>query len=108
MGPRGVLKGEAMKLAFYDFAVSPYSYDYVAFAIGARSHGCEKIIFVPGDRAYQKCTPEQQKYRLEHLLGPLAAHEAQGYHVCATREEAQAIWEKDGKDCFPFDYRVDR
>lgn len=95
-----------MKLAFYDFSVSPYSYDFVAFLIGARSHGCEKVVFVPGDRPYQKCTPEQQDFRMKHLMEPLAAHI--GYTVCASRAEAKVLWEREGKDCFPHGYTVDK
>lgn len=89
-----------MKYAFYDFAVSPFSYDFVSFLICAKSAGAEHVVFVPGDRAYQKCTPEEQAYRFEHMLKPLCGE----HTVCKTREEAKALWTPD---CFPHGYTVD-
>jgi len=90
-----------MKPAFYDFSVSPYSYDFVPFLIGARAHGCDSVVFVPGERDYQKCTPEQQVQRKENILKPLA----QNFIVCQSREEAKKYW---NEDCYPFKYTVDK
>jgi hypothetical protein len=90
-----------MKSAFYDFQVSPFSYDFVPFLIGARSHGCKQVVFVPGDRHYQKCTPEQQIQRMENILKPLAKK----YIVCTSREQAKAFWTED---CYPFKYTVEK
>lgn len=92
-----------MKYAFYDFAVSPFSYDFVSFLVCAQSAGAEKVVFVPGERPYQKCTPEEQAYRLEHILRPLC-----GQHiVCKTRDEARALW-ADDTEHFPHNYTVDK
>lgn len=90
-----------MKSAFYDFSVSPYSFDFVPFLIGARSNGCEQVVFVPGDRHYQKCTPEQQIQRMENILKPLAKK----YVICTSREQAKQFWTED---CYPFKYTVDK
>jgi hypothetical protein len=90
-----------LKSAFYDFSVSPYSYDFVPFLIGARSHGCDQVVFVPGDRHYQKCTPEQQLQRMENILKPLAKR----YVICTSREQAKHF---ETEDCYPFKYTVDQ
>ena len=100
-----------MKYAFYDFSVSPYSYDFVSFLVAARGLGFEHVVFVPGKRMmrlpdgrvveFQKCSPEEQAARLENILKPLA----QTFTVCETREEARKLW---SEDCFPPGYTVDR
>ena len=86
--------------ALYDFSVSPYSYDFLAFICQARSHGSNHTVFVPGERAYQKCSPEEQKFRLEHLLIPLARMSGE-VTVCATRKEATSY-----SPVFPVGYTV--
>ena len=100
-----------MKYAFYDFSVSPYSYDFVSFLVAAHALGYEHVVFVPGKRMmrladgrvveFQKCTPEEQAARLENILKPLA----QTFTVCETREEARKLW---SEDCFPPGYTLDR
>jgi len=96
--------------AFYDFSVSPYSYDFVTFLMCAKSFGADEIVFVPGKRMvevdgemreFQKCSPEEQEYRMKNLLLPLVDK----YHICKTREEARDLW---SADCFPFGYTVDK
>jgi len=89
--------------AFYDFGVSPYSYDFLAFICQARSFGCTETVFVPGVRDYQKCTPEQQKSRLHNLLIPLARMSGTVV-VCETRDEAKKL----EPATFPRDYTVAR
>lgn len=92
-----------MKQAFYDFAVSPYSFDFFHFMSAARSHGCERIVFVPGDRAWSKLTPEQEVKRFANILLPLAGDD---YIVCASREEARTLYEFGGC-AYPVGYSVD-
>ena len=88
--------------AFYDFSVSPYSYDFLAFLVAARGQGCNHVVFVPGERAYQKCSPAEQAFRMEHLLIPLASLSGE-VTVCKTREEA-----KQYEPSFPPGYTVDK
>lgn len=90
----------ALRSAFYDLQVSPYSYDFLNFICMARAEGCNHTVFVPGERAYQKCTPEQQAYRLENLLVPLARMAGE-VTVCKTRDEALEFYPD-----FPKDYTV--
>lgn len=92
---------QTKKLAFYDFAVSPYSYDFAQFVLCARAAGCTGIVIVPGERAYQKCTPGEQEYRLNNLILGLVPDA----HVCADRDEARAWWHEG---CFPEGYTVDK
>ena len=96
--------------AFYDFAVSPYSFDFVQFAMAARANDCTEIILVPGKRMivqngklkeFQKCTPDEQEFRLKALILGLCPDAI----VCATRNEAQDLWHED---CWPPDYSVER
>lgn len=99
-----------MKRAFYDFAVSPYSYDFAQFLLCAKAQGAEQIVIVPGLRMvpdgngglveFQKCTPGEQEYRLNNLILGLAPDAI----VCQTRDEARTLWH-DG--CFPAGYTVD-
>lgn len=100
-----------MKRAFYDFAVSPYSYDFVSFMVAAKGHGCDEIVFVPGRRMirredgtveeFQKCSVEEQAFRMKNLILPLASK----YRVCKDRAEAKHYWHPG---CFPDGYTVDR
>lgn len=90
-----------LRNAFYDFSVSPFSYDFLAFICQSRSLGCNHTIFVPGTRSYQKCSPEEQKFRLEHLLVPLARMSGD-VTVCESREEAESF----GPAIFPHSYTV--
>lgn len=89
------------KIAFYDFQVSPYSFDFAQFVLCARANQCGKIVIVPGERAYQKCTPGEQEYRLNNLILGLVPDA----HVCKDREEARAWWHEG---CFPEGYTVDK
>ena len=99
------------KVAFYDFAVSPYSFDYAQFVLCAKAAECDKIVIVPGERMvrdkdgklveFQKCTPGEQEYRLNNLILGLTPEA----HLCADREEAKAWWHEG---CFPNGYTVDK
>lgn len=89
--------------AFYDFSTSPFSYDFVSFLCMARAQGCDEVVFVPGERDYQKCTPEEQAFRLKNLLIPLAQLSG-GVTVCESREEAK----KYEPASFPPGYTVDK
>jgi hypothetical protein len=89
-----------VKRAFYDFQVSPYSFDFAQFLLCARAKECTEVIIVPGTRAYQKCTPGEQEYRLNNLILGLCP-EAK---VCQSREEAKALWHEG---CFPDGYTVE-
>jgi hypothetical protein len=91
-----------LRSALYDFSVSPYSYDFLAFICQARAAGCNHTVFVPGEREYQKCSPEEQAFRLEHLLIPLARMSGE-VTVCKTREEAKAF-----QAVFPFGYTTEK
>lgn len=100
-----------MKRAFYDLSVSPYSFDFATFLMCARAEECTEIIIVPGlrmvvgpdgkVREFQKCTPEEQTYRMQHLLLGLCPTAT----VCKTRDEAKALWHEE---CFPKGYTVDK
>lgn len=100
-----------MKRAFYDFGISPYSYDFVSFLMCAKSFGCDEVVFVPGKRMvkledgtfqeFQKCSPEEQEYRLKHLLIPLVSK----YVIAKDRAHAKHLWHAD---CFPPGYTVDK
>lgn len=100
-----------MKRAFYDFAVSPYSFDFAVFLMCAQSKECDEIVIVPGKRLiqrtdgsvveFQKCTPGEQEYRLNNLILGICPKAI----VCATREEATTLWHEG---CFPDGYTVDR
>ena len=89
------------KSAFYDFAVSPYSYDFATFVIAAKARGCSHFVFVPGERAYQKLNKTQQRERLHRILLPLVGN----YTVCETRDQARQFW---SEDCYPIGYTVDK
>lgn len=89
-----------MKRAFYDFSVSPFSYDFAVFLLCAKANDCTEIVLVPGERAYQKCTPAEQEYRLNNLILGLCPKAI----VCQTREEAKVLWHEG---CFPKGYTVD-
>lgn len=89
-----------MRMAFYDFSQSPYSWDFLSFLVCARAAGAEHVVFVPGDRGYQKLTKEQQDYRLKHLLIPLCEE----YTICESREQARSLVKPDA---FPDGYSVD-
>ncbi len=99
-----------MKVAFYDFAVAPYSFDFCQFLVTAKSNDCERIVIVPGKRMvrdkltgelveFQKCTPGEQEYRLNNLILGLCPTAI----VCQTRGEAETLWHKD---CFPPGYTI--
>ena len=87
------------KIAFYDLSVSPFSFDFAQFLLCARAAECDKVVIVPGERPYQKCTPGEQEYRLNNLLRGLEPDA----HICADRKEAEAWWHEG---CFPEGYTV--
>ncbi len=89
------------KIAFYDFQVSPFSFDFAQFVLCARAADCEKIVIVPGERKFQKCTPGEQEYRLNNLILGLVPDA----HVCVDRDEAKAWWHEG---CFPDGYTVEK
>lgn len=100
-----------MKRAFYDFAVSPYSFDFAIFLLCARSQECDEIVIVPGKRMvmgangevveFQKCTEGEQEYRLNNLILGLCPKAI----VCGSRSEAKTLWHAE---CFPPGYTVDQ
>ena len=112
-GALATLAPEAKKIkrAFYDFSVSPYSYDFAVFLMAARANECEDVVLVPGTRwvkgpngtpvEFQKCTPGEQEYRLNALIRGLCPKAI----VCQTRDEARSWWHED---CFPPGYTVDK
>lgn len=91
-----------MPKAFYDFSVSPFSFDFVQFLAISKSVGCDHTVFVPGERSYQKCSPEERKRRMTNLLIPLARL-AGDVTICNTREEAK----HEGPAYYPHGYTVD-
>lgn len=96
-----------MKYAFYDFSVSPYSYDFVQFLVCAKAAGAETVVFVPGQRTYQKCTPDEQAYRFANLLLPLCKNPI----ICNDREHAKALCDEDYRingGTFPNGYTVEK
>lgn len=98
------------KRAFYDFSVSPYSFDFAVFLLTALSQDCNEVVLVPGQRLvkgpngelveFQKCTPEEQQFRLQHIILGLYPNAI----VCKDREEARSLWHEG---CFPYGYTVD-
>jgi uncharacterized Rossmann fold enzyme len=102
---------QEVKRAFYDFAVSPYSFDFAQFLIAARAKGCTETVIVPGKRMvadgnggvveFQKCTEAQQEYRLNNLLLGLCPDAI----VCQSRDEALSLWHED---CFPDGYTLEK
>lgn len=99
-----------MKTAFYDFTQAPYSFDFATFLVCAKSHGCERIVLVPGKRMiklpdgreleFQKCTEEEQAQRLSSIILSLAPEAI----ICKTRDAARAYWMPD---CYPHGYTID-
>ena len=100
-----------VKRAFYDFSVSPYSYDFAVFLMAARANDCTEIVLVPGTRyvrtpagdvvEFQKCTPGEREYRLNALIKGLCQNAIE----CATREEAKQLWHEG---CFPPGYTIEK
>ncbi len=100
------------KTAFYDFAVSPYSFDFAQFMLAAKAAECERVVLVPGKRyvqdatgtvsEFQKCTPGEQEYRLNALIKGLCPTAI----IAQTRGEAETMWEAG--NCFPEGYTVSR
>lgn len=89
-----------MKRAFYDFAVSPFSFDFAQFLLAARATDCEQVVLVPGDRKFQKCSPVEQEFRLKNLILGLCPDAV----LCQSREEAKLLW---SEDCYPEGYTVE-
>jgi hypothetical protein len=92
-----------VKRFFYDFSTSPFSYDFLTALCMARSLGCTETVFVPGERDYQKCAPEEQEFRLQNLLIPLARMSG-SVVLCGSREDAK----KYEPATFPVNYTVDK
>lgn len=100
-----------VKRAFYDFSVSPHSFDFAVFLMAARANDCDEVVLVPGTRwvkgkdgkpeIFQKCTPGEVEYRLNNLIKGLCPTAIE----CQTREEAKQLWHPD---CFPPGYTVDK
>lgn len=100
------------KPAFYDFSVAPYSFDFATFLVCAKAHECDHVVFVPGEREYQKLTIAQQQSRFKFLMLPLlqGQRKISTYTICATRDEALAIWRDCGGaegNCYPNGYAVE-
>lgn len=94
-----------MKYAFYDFSVAPYSFDFATFLVAAKAHECDHIVFVPGEREYQKLTGDQQVARFAAIMIPLLRGHDWPHTMCKTRDEAQALFDKN-PDCYPNGYFV--
>lgn len=100
-----------MKRAFYDFAVSPYSFDFAIFLMCTMAQDCDEVVIVPGKRMvsmpdgsvreFQKCTEGEQEYRLNNLMLGLCPKAI----VCGSREEAATLWHEG---CFPPDYTIEK
>lgn len=100
-----------MKRAFYDLSVSPLSYDFATFILAANANGCDEVVIVPGTRMvaladgsvfeFQKCSPEEQAYRLKHLMLGLVPEAI----VAGSRDHAKTLWHEG---CFPTGYTVDQ
>jgi hypothetical protein len=95
-----------MQLAYYDFAVSPYSYDFVHFATAAKTCGAVAIVFVPGERGWSKLTHDQEQARFERILKPVADAFPREAIVCHTREEAEDLMREHGQAFYPDGYTV--
>lgn len=99
------------KRAFYDFRVSPYSFDFAIFLMAARSNDCDEIVIVPGKRMvmgkdgdlheFQKCTPGEQEYRLNSIIKGLCPKAI----ICQTVGEAKTLWHEG---CFPPGYTIEK
>lgn len=105
------MEGKQVKRAFYDFSVSPFSFDFSVFLMAARANECEEVVLVPGKRMiqgpdgklveFQKCTPGEQEYRLNAIIKGLCPNAIE----CQTREEAKLLWHEG---CFPDGYTVEK
>ena len=104
------VKEKPRKVGFYDFAVSPHSFDFLQYLMGANANDCTEIVIVPGKRMilkdgvpveFQKCTPGEQEYRLNNLILGLCPKAI----VCQSREEAATLWHEG---CYPEGYTVEK
>lgn len=102
-------------IAFYDFAISPPSYDFVTFMSVAKAMARDRrdslhVVFVPGpnngfkEKTVKPISMAEHKFRFRHIVLPLCGLWQCGYTVCQTRDEARRY---DTKDCYPLDYSVD-
>jgi len=114
--------------AFYDFAISPVTFDLVQFLVLAESErkriNCDllHIVFVPGPNDgfspvdisnYRKlgqndCDVDLMRWRLRNIMLPLCCliPSCQGITVCTSLEEARILQQKLAKYVFPRGYNV--
>lgn len=101
--------------AFYDFAVSPLSYDFVYFLcmtrIANRILRCDRfhVVFVPADTEtgfridHKPTTVGERLWRRDNLLAPMCRLIDASYTICATRGDASRYI---GRDIWPASYRL--
>jgi hypothetical protein len=102
--------------AFYDFAVSPASFDFTTFlcttgiARDLGNCGHAHVVFVPADNPTgfridgKPTTTENKTWRLHNLLVPLCRLIGATYTVCATRDDARKY---QNGSIWPTGYTVD-
>ncbi len=114
--------------AFYDFGISPVTFDIIQFLVLAeaerRKLGCDSlhVVFVPGPKdgfspvevsVYRKlgqldCDADLMRWRLRNILIPLCwlIPSCRQLTVCSSLEEAQILEELMAKYIFPKGYMV--
>lgn len=114
--------------AFYDFAISPVTFDLVQFLVLAESErkklNCDSlhIVFVPGPNdgfspveisVYRKlgqkdCDIDSMRWRLRNIMLSLCwlIPSCRGITVCTSLEEARILQNSIAKYVFPRDYDV--
>jgi hypothetical protein len=103
-----------MITAFYDFACSPASYDFIVFAAHVRALANKTpvhVVFVPATNDggwledHKPTTPEQRDWRRDNLVVPICGLFGFSYTVCRSRDEAIAYHKRADK-VFPGGYAV--
>jgi len=114
--------------AFYDFAISPVTFDFIQFLVLAESErrriSCDSlhIVFVPGPNdgfspveisVYRKlgqddCDIDSIRWRLRNIMLPLCwlIPSCQQITVCVSLKEAQIVQQKFAQYIYPREYSV--
>ena len=104
-----------MLLAFYDYALSPPSFDFLTFTICAKTFGLQNghddlnVCFIPGpnegfkEKTIKPINIEEHKYRHSHLVLPLT-------HMMGARvwEPGYRMADTPGMNIFPPGYTTEK
>lgn len=98
------------RTAFYDFAVSPTSYDFATFVSAAKAFSKQlHVVFVPGNvngfrLDHKPISVEERGFRIMHILGPLCTAIGATFTVCHTREDARKFYDDEH---WPLGYTIE-